>query len=243
MPIDCYAWAVTHVGKVRRHNEDRCVVGGWNSGSANEAWSGDLDRKRPWVLVADGMGGHDAGEVASEVALSAISQRLARVVSTEDALEILDQANVRVHEAMHSSVGRPRMGTTIVGMLAVAERILIFNVGDSRAYRFADGTLARLTVDHSIGDPSGKSTWLTQSLGGTSQRRALLPSVVWTTPEDGLTLLLCTDGLTNLIQDDEIANLLQRHASNPAEALVEAALEAGGDDNVTAVVVSVRKRR
>jgi serine/threonine protein phosphatase PrpC len=163
------------------------------------------------------------------------------VVSAEDAAEVLDEANIRLYEAMYGQLGRPGMGTTVVGLVAIGERLLVFNIGDSRAYAFAGGVLTRLTVDHSVEMASGKSAWLTQSLGGTGRRRALMPSITWTTPHQAPTLLLCTDGLTNFIPDDEVAELMKRHRTNPAEALVEAALEAGGGDNITVVVVSALK--
>lgn len=240
MRAERQAWAATHVGQVRPLNEDRCMVGDWRSSADNELWQGCLPAGKPWALLADGMGGHDAGEVASQIALEAVAQGLAKVRTEADVAQLLDAANLKVFEAMYSGVGRPAMGTTIVGAVQVERRTLIFNLGDSRAYRFSAGQLAQVSRDHAVGaDSPGRrrSPFLTQSLGGTVSRRPLTPATTWIAADAVGALLLCSDGLTDAVQDDEIAALLQRHPSDPAAALVEAALDAGGGDNITVVVL------
>lgn len=234
------AWAATHIGRVRPLNEDRCVVGDWRSHADNETWQGHLPAEKPWALLADGMGGHEAGEVASQIALDTVAHGLAKVRTEADIAHLLDAANLKVFEAMYGGGGRPAMGTTIVGAVQVARRTLIFNLGDSRAYSFAGGELAQLSRDHSLGaDGSSRrrSPLLTQSLGGTVSRRPLLPSMTWLDANVASTLLLCSDGLTDTVEDEEIAALLKRHPSEPAAALVEAALDAGGTDNITVIVL------
>lgn len=239
MPVEIDVWAATHVGRVRKNNEDRCVVGEWRSGPANGSWRGKLPAHAPWILVADGMGGHEAGEVASELALDVVSQGIGQVASSDDVTDLLETANMKLHEAMYGGTGHYRMGTTIVGLAIVKQRIAVFNVGDSRAYGLVDGELAQLSVDHSVGAGRTNSAWLTQSLGGTSRRRPVLPAISWLTARTGSTFVLCTDGLTADLQDDEIAAVLKRHRDDPAAALVAAALDAGGRDNITVVVASL----
>lgn len=172
-----YVWAATDVGCARLQNEDRFRVGPHRGEGLVSAWRGVLPDTEPWVLVADGMGGHDAGEVASEVALAAIEAGLGSIRSTDDLIELLDTANLRIFEAMYGHHGRPGMGTTVVGARLFEERALIFNVGDSRAYRYLGGELTQLSQDHSLGvSASGKrSPLLTQSLGGSLSRRPSSP--------------------------------------------------------------------
>jgi protein phosphatase len=199
--------------------------------------------EKPWALLADGMGGHDAGEVASEIALSTIADGLPRVGTEADVARLLDAANLKVFEAMYFGAGRPAMGTTVVGAVLIDRRMLVFNLGDSRAYSFTSGRLTQVSLDHSVGalgTGRRKSPLLTQSLGGTISRRPLAPAMSWMDAAKTPTLLLCSDGLTDAVQDEEIAALLSRHPDDPATALIEAALDAGGRDNITAIVVGGR---
>lgn len=235
-----YVWAATDVGCTRSENEDRFRVGPHRGEGLTAAWRGVLSRAMPWVLVADGMGGHDAGEVASEVALSAIEAGLANVQAVEDIVDLIDTANLRVFESMYGHEGRPGMGSTVVGaLMMIKDRALIFNVGDSRAYRFFDGRLTQLSEDHSLGvSASGKrSPMLTQSLGGSLSRRPLNPVALFADFPEGSELLLCSDGLTDLLPDDEIAAIIVRNRQDPANALIRAARDAGGYDNITVAVV------
>jgi serine/threonine protein phosphatase PrpC len=238
-----YVWAATDVGRTRPQNEDRFLVGSHQGEGMTADWHGVLSAAQAWVLVADGMGGHDAGEVASGVALSAIEAGLPDVRSPQDVAALLDAANLRVFEAMYGERGRPGMGTTIVGALLFDDRALIFNVGDSRAYRLFAGRMIQLSDDHSLGATASgrRSPLLTQSLGGTMSRRALSPRTVLVDLSDASEFLLCSDGLTDLIPDDEIAAIITRNREDPARALVNAANDAGGSDNITAVIVSARK--
>jgi len=232
-------WA-THVGRVRRDNEDACYVG-----------------RRVWA-VADGMGGHAAGEVASALAVDAMAELdAADGVLTRDAVvEAVQRANDHLLE--HG--GRQReargMGTTLTGVALVEqdgeERLCVFNVGDSRVYRLSAGHLGQVTTDHSevaelvaagLISPSRARTHplrnvVTRCLGG--EHRPLVDT--WLTlPRPGVRLLLCSDGLNGELPDLTIARLLQEPLAPQAaaDALVEAALEAGGGDNVTVVVLDV----
>lgn len=239
MPVDFHVWAATHTGYARAHNEDACLVGRRRLSGSVMGWHGVVDRDSPWVVVADGMGGHVAGEIASDVALTAMQAHLGKARTTEDVVEMLDAANYSVHEAMYGAIERRGMGTTVVGALLGRQHALIFNVGDSRAYGLSGQAITLLSTDHSVGASTGKrSPLLFQSLGGTMNRRPLMPGIRQVELADFPTLVLCTDGLTDLVDDEEIASIVSRGPGNPADELVSAALREGGRDNVSAIVVS-----
>ena len=233
------AWASTKTGLVRQGNEDRCRVGTWRSGSVDEDWSGSLDEKFPWILVADGMGGHSAGEVASETAIDALHELLAATVAQSDLFEIIEEANSRVFEVMQAPAGRPGMGTTIAGFWLNHEQLKIFNVGDSRVYLHRGGRLKRMTVDHTPATSAGRrSHLLTQSLGGTAFRVPLQPHIEELKLSAGDKIILCTDGLTDMVPDPTIEEVLQSNPDHPARALAAAAMHGGGKDNITVVVAA-----
>jgi protein phosphatase len=211
----------------------------------------------PVFLVADGMGGHAAGEVASALAV----EEFGRLAGRED----LHPADVRraVDDANRSIIARERiqedtagMGTTVsgicLGTVGGTPHWFVFNVGDSRVYLFAEGTLQQLTVDHSevaelialgrISQAEARSHPLrnvvTRSLGTTP---APTPDL-WILPVvEGERLLVCSDGLPLEVEESEIAAILANTSSaqEAADALVSAAIGAGGRDNVSVVVVDV----
>jgi serine/threonine protein phosphatase PrpC len=232
----------TDVGRLRHGNEDAFVVG-----------------RRLWA-VADGMGGHAAGEVASAVAAHAM-QRLdaageVRALDVRDVTVAVRDANTRIldHAAHHR---RSRgLGTTLTGLALVRddgqERWCVFNVGDSRVYRMADGVLERLTVDHSEVEELIVGGVLTPEQARSYPRRNIVTRCLGTRPapevdvrvlepEPGERFVLCSDGLNSELRDPEIESILVRNpdAQGAADALVKAALSAGGRDNVTVVVLNV----
>jgi protein phosphatase len=207
--------------------------------------------------VADGMGGHAAGEVASAMALSRLRGLAERTdLGTESVLAELTDVSDEIFAAGAGNAGQQGMGTTVAGLAVVrmagAPHWLVFNVGDSRVYRFADGLLTQLTVDHSeVAELVATGTLtpreaqryprrnvITRALGG---RRA--PEVdVWVFPPDPAErFLLCTDGLFHVLTDEVLSVPLGTHPdpAAAAEELVAMALAAGADDDVTAVVVDL----
>ena len=205
----------TEVGHVRSRNEDALLA----------------RPERGLLAVADGLGGHPAGDVASLTALSSIDGSDLSADSTEDDLRTAaGKAHQAVLDAAQEQPGRTGMGTTLVLATLRDGSALVLHVGDSRAYLLgADGGLAALTEDH------GMHGYLTQALG---LDREVEPDVAEVPCPPESRLLLCTDGLTNMVDDDGLARLLgQGSAQEACDALVEAALDAGGIDNVTVVVV------
>lgn len=229
-------WAATRLGLVRVTNEDRWRVGGVGGDAEDGDWAGLLPNDRPWALVADGMGGHGAGEVASSVALDTLC-RLLEKYGPSDIRSVIAEANWAVFAAMEEPSGRRGMGTTVAGFCRAVGRLTVFNVGDSRVYILRGERLELLSVDDTLPRrASGRSHVLTQSLGGTSAPRPLDPHVASIEPVAGDRLLICTDGLTDMV--DEQAVRARLRAGNPAAALADAAVQAGGRDNITVIVTA-----
>ena len=234
-------WASTHVGRLRTTNQDRCRTPEWLATGANEEWRGTAERVGGWIVIADGMGGHGAGETASEVAVQSMARLLPLARTQEHLVEAIQTANYHVHEAMTADGGLPGMGTTIVGALLQGDFCTFFNVGDSRAYLLHGPLLTMHSLDHTldVDRSSGmRSHTLTQSLGGTLTMRRLSPNIEQVAITPGDIILLCSDGLTDLVKEDKIAMLLRSKSTHPATALVDAALAAGGRDNVTVAVLA-----
>ena len=234
-------WAgVTDVGRRRAHNEDSYLA------------------EAPLFVVADGMGGHSAGDVASDAVVRRMSEIASRPFATTDDVETalrVATEDIAV-AAADTELG---VGTTATGAFLSREAdgaevdFTVFNVGDSRVYMFEDGRLRQVTVDHSVvqemvdagllhADDAEKhpdSNVITRAVGFDVDPR---PDY-WRVPaRPGLRLLVCSDGLTKELSADRIAEVLGgvEGAEPAATALVAAAVEAGGRDNVTALVVDVR---
>jgi serine/threonine protein phosphatase PrpC len=228
--------AATDVGRVRDHNEDSY-----------------LDVPGVWV-VADGLGGHAAGEVASRLAVDVV-RGLADTAPAgpEEVVACVREANARIVAAQEEHPEQSGMGTTLTGVVLTTDsRLVVVNVGDSRVYRVADGAAEQLTRDHSevqelveagLLDPADIPNHplrhvITRSLGIASD----VDPDTWVRPlVAGERFVVCSDGLTGELDDATVARLVSA-ADEPqaaADALVRAAVEAGGRDNVTVVVLAV----
>ena len=233
--------SATDRGLVRRNNQDHLLVG------------------PELFAVADGMGGHAAGEVASEVAIEAVRAAFGTDTgprSSDDLRTAVEQANRVVYERAQDDPALRGMGTTLTVAAVVVdkaeERIAVANVGDSRAYVFAHGDLTQLTEDHSVAEELVRQGQISPDEVDTHPQRHILtralgifPEVevdVWDVlPYVGDRLLLCSDGLVREIADEQIAAVLRR-LSDPSQAaqdLVARARAAGGSDNITVIVVDV----
>jgi len=232
--------AVTDPGCARRHNEDRFQV----------------DDTHGVFALADGMGGYNAGEVASELAVRTVAEAVGALhdagLSSDDALDrAVLAAHAGIVEFAQSCPGCLGMGTTLVAAAIDGARLTVAHVGDSRAYRWRDGVLSRLTTDHSIGQQmldTGRLTpelvrrlpargILTRALGVEGDApRADLAVLDW---RAGDLLLLCSDGLTDSLDDAVVAQVLAAaRAPLPllARELIAASLAAGCSDNVTVLL-------
>ncbi len=232
-------WAATDVGLIRSSNEDSYgLPGRISSGQTREVWQGELLTSTGWAVIADGMGGHEGGEIASHAVVETF-YRLAVGASTEaNIVAILEKANAQIYARVAAGLGRVGMGSTIVGVSFRDRQCFVFNVGDSRVYLKREGELHQLSTDDTLRSRGrSRSHALTQSLGGTRVPLPISPHVASciVLPDDEI--VLCSDGLSDMISEDQIRLLLDRDSAHRALALVEAAVAAGGRDNVTAIVI------
>jgi serine/threonine protein phosphatase PrpC len=232
--------AFTHRGRVRARNEDAIVVGDWVSPPEMQSpHSIRCGLARPLVCaVADGMGGHRAGEVASRHAVRQLAAAGERLSSAGRVAECLTSINDRLYQAMARDPSLEGMGTTVAG-LVLGEPAIWFNVGDSRVYRFRDGRLSQLSIDDV--PPGPRFGYITQSLGGVVPALPVAPHVGEKPLSPPARFLLCSDGLTDMLGDDEIADCMALPDADAVTQLFELAMDAGGADNVSIVFVRVEE--
>lgn len=232
--VSSYYGSRTEIGNVREHNEDSLTV------------------LPPLFAVADGMGGHEAGEVASEITINTLNDLAPQSADAEALARAVVAANLNVIKAPSQGVGREGMGTTLTAAILEKERLVIAQVGDSRAYLLHNGSLKQLTRDHSLMADMIEAGQLTEAEARVHPNRSVITRAIGSDPhmqpdlyelnvETGDRLLLCSDGICGMIEDHEIASIMRQapSAQSCADQLVEAALAAGGFDNATAVVVDV----
>ncbi|MEU8923926.1 protein phosphatase 2C domain-containing protein [Kitasatospora sp. NPDC048545] len=241
--------ALSHEGLVREHNEDSLTVGPWTLCATVTSNPQTLlfPLGPPCVVaVADGLGGHPGGEVASAV----VARRLAAdgdALDGEEAVrEELQECNRAVYAAAAGEPELAAMGTTVAGLVLLPERAVVFNVGDSRVYRIAGDGLRRVSVDDSPPLPPGRRTtsMVTQTLGGSLGLTFVEPHVRVAPLAPGDRYLICSDGLTDPVPEEELAEVLarsgeggERSDGKAAFELWKAAIEAGGPDNITLALV------
>jgi len=228
--------AATDTGRKRRRNEDAYVVA------------------PPLFAVADGMGGAQAGEVASRLAAAALSDTDAgSLFGPARVTSLIQEANRRVHERSSADPATSGMGTTMTVALVEGDTVVFGHVGDSRAYLLRDGGLDQITEDHSLVNELLKSGRLSPEEAETHPQRAVITRAVGTDPDvdvdafavparTGDVFLICSDGLTDMVGDGEILELLQGHRDElpkAAKALVAAANRHGGEDNITVVAFEI----
>jgi serine/threonine protein phosphatase PrpC len=223
----------TDPGRKRRRNEDSFVI------------------DPPLFAVADGMGGAQAGEVASRLAAAAFREfhDVDDLDPEERLAAIIQEANRRIYERAADDAQVSGMGTTITAALVGGDALVIGHVGDSRAYRLRSGTFEQLTDDHSLVADLVRSGRLTPEEADAHPQRSVITRALGTDREvdvdtfvvpveAGDLFLLCSDGLTTMIEDDEIRDLLSatRDLEQAGKGLVKAANKAGGEDNITVVL-------
>lgn len=232
-------WAVSDKGNKRESNQDSYLV--------NESLG--------LFVVADGMGGHSGGEVASSLAVQTLESELkivksAPLPSREKLFKAYEKASIRIFDkAATESPELLGMGTTMVSCFLEKNRMYISNVGDSRCYLYFDQTLWQLTEDHSLMNEQIRSGLLrpehsanftgknviTRSVG---YERMVHPDIIDREVRAGETYLLCSDGLSGMVSDQKINEIFNtKPIQEVAIALIQAALANGGDDNVTALII------
>ena len=249
--MEVKAYGLTHVGRQRQHNEDSFLV-------ADEA---------KLFLVADGMGGHAAGEIASRIAVDSISEFIVHTKeddgtwphaydehytrTTNRLMAALRMANTRVLEAMRKDARLRGMGTTVVACMADGGKMSVAHVGDSRAYMIRNGKISRITSDHSWVFEQVQAGMLTEAEAEKHPLRNVItralggalsvnPDASEIDCKPGDVYLLCSDGLTGMVPEEEILKLVTANTDDLEKAcrdLIDTANERGGLDNVTAILV------
>lgn len=225
----------TDIGCVRKHNEDSLIV------------------SPPLFVVADGMGGHAAGEVASEIAVNTIAAHAPDHADGAALSAAVERANHEIIQAAREGRGKEGMGTTVTAAILEGERLVIAQVGDSRAYLLHQGKLQQLTRDHSLVADMIEAGKLTEEEARVHPNRSMITRALGSDPntqadlyeinvEAGDRLLLCSDGLSGMVLDAEIEETLSRirDPQRCANSLVSDAIANGGHDNVTVIVVDVK---
>jgi serine/threonine protein phosphatase PrpC len=240
---------LTDVGRKRPHNED-------NMAYVIPKDPQVMARKGALFIVADGMGGHAAGEVASEIAVDTVSKVYYQDDSDDVAVSLLHairRANALIHQRAAENMMRSGMGTTCVAAVLRGSIAYIANVGDSRAYLIRKEQVKQISQDHSWVEEQVRAGLLTRDQARSHAQRNVITRCLGTQPEveidvfserleESDTLILCSDGLSGLVADEELQTIVARYL--PQESvyhLVERANENGGSDNITAVVVRVQE--
>lgn len=234
-------YAGTDTGRQRRANEDALLA------------------RPPLFVVADGMGGARAGEVASRIAIESFRSgpEAAGEIDAGQALRRrIEEANARIHELSRRNVEQAGMGTTLTALLVGSDDVTLAHVGDSRAYLLRDGRLSRLTEDHSLVDELIRQGKITPEEAQEHPQRSVITRALGPEPEvradvrvlqarAGDVYMLCSDGLTTMLEDSALERIIASHGSLRAagEALLQAANEAGGRDNITVILLRLEDDR
>lgn len=224
----------THIGQIRQRNEDSVTARGG---------------KTPFIAVADGMGGHNAGEIASKMAIGILAEALSQAceLPAKALVSAVKLANKSIFERSRSDARCLGMGTTLTAAVFERDTVWIANVGDSRAYRLTGELLTQLTTDHSLVEELVAVGQLTREEAFSSPKRNIITRALGTDENvsvdifesiwlEGDILLLCSDGLTTHLNDADIRRLLQKSElslDERAHELIDLANERGGRDNVT----------
>ncbi|KAA9023916.1 Stp1/IreP family PP2C-type Ser/Thr phosphatase [Niallia endozanthoxylica] len=243
-------YGLTDVGCVREHNEDGFLI---QKARKNQGELHLENVEGTWIAaVADGMGGQAAGEVASELALKHL-EKLELPISSEELMSYLNQINDEILAYGSKNKEAKGLGTTLTGMICNDHQLTLFHIGDSRLYRFRDGFLKQISQDHSLVEALFQQGEISREEKSRHPKRHILLRSLGTTTngvkadvesvrgrfESGDLFLLCSDGLNDSLTDEEIERVLGQDQSleNTAHALIQSAKQAGGEDNITVVMV------
>jgi protein phosphatase len=245
--------ARSEIGRVRENNEDK-----FDFYEPDEPQR--LASHGSVYLVCDGMGGHEAGQIASELAAKLFLHHYYHSDGTpkEAAERAILQAHAYIQRMGQTIPSRRDMGTTLTALILRQEEGILAHVGDSRCYRLRNGELLQLTRDHTLVQEwveqglltpeaarhSPYGSVITQAIGVEGERGPLRPDIETFPLQEGDLFLLCSDGLTDLLEDAEIAEILRTQPPTQAAwTLTDRALAEGGRDNITVVLVQIRELR
>ena len=246
MPLRIEGAGITHRGTVRSNNQDCIAVGFWMSQDTMEAakpFEHELDL--PFAcIVCDGMGGHNDGERASLLVAKSLMRRIV-TLGLSGIESSVRAVNAELFAVVREQPELAGMGSTAVGLAAHERKLVIFNVGDSRAYKMGESALMQLSTDDTpvpswkLGSGKERSTKLLQCFGGRTTFTDIVPNVVREPCTPGSTYLLCCDGLYETLTEEEMAKLIRADLKASAEALLRAALDKQARDNVSIALVRI----
>lgn len=240
--------AISDRGCVRGNNEDMILLGAKLLRDGRDVMQQELGGQDILLCaVADGMGGHNAGEVASQMVLEKLCSALPSTADCFDASSLKERITgicIAIHgDLLKSDEGNDKskgMGTTLVGLLYHRGNLYSLNVGDSRLYRFRRGFLMQITKDHSLREVSGDDTIpsniILNSFGAVEKFFIDIDDV---SVLSGDIFILCSDGLSDMITDDEMEAIIKERQHSCCQYLVDAAKEKGGKDNVSVICAKI----
>jgi len=238
------SFSITDTGRVRNNNQD-CVL-------CEENAVGCFPNL---FIVADGMGGHNAGDTASKMCVRVVSEQIS-ISEKRTPVGVFEEAvmvaNQQIHKSANENVDYAGMGTTMVATTIFENVAYIVNVGDSRLYQYS-GELKQITVDHSLVEEMVQSGELRKDEMRTHPNKNIITRALGTDTnvrpdcfeigvKQGDVLLLCSDGLSNMLEDEAMEEVLKKNGDNleqAARTLVDQANEAGGKDNISVVLISI----
>lgn len=230
--------AFTDLGLVRKRNEDSVLVAGWSSQTRDGSLvTMEFAPFTPFVCaVADGMGGHVGGDLASRVALSVVGDQSPNWHTEQDVASTLIETNDQVR-AVGVEAELQGLGTTIAGLCITPDGIIVFNVGDSQVFSITGGVLEQITIDDSVFDTNGRPTnIITQSLGQVAPVRPHVEVL----PLQAGTYLMCSDGVSGVMTPEDLQEAVRRQDLDACAADIIATTRANGaHDNFTFVIVDI----
>jgi PPM family protein phosphatase len=237
--------ALSHTGLVRDHNEDSLVLGQWTLCAAETDTPQTLvfSIASPLlVAVADGLGGHPGGDIASSLVVRELARAGPALDSEQKLLDVLNACNRALYDIAADQPMLMAMGTTVAGVLVTSDQVLAFNVGDSRVYTHGPDGLRQVSVDDRppLAPDQERTAIVTQTLGGGLGYADVEPHVSAFPLSTELRWLICSDGLSDLVDEQILSDRLQESEdSRAAFELWKAAIEAGGTDNITLALIRV----
>ncbi len=235
----------THIGLMRENNQDALEYG-------------TLNDTTQYAVVCDGMGGANGGNIASKIAVEVIGSRIRDGYREHSTLSLPEHllasamatANVGVYDRSQREPELTGMGTTVVAVITCGRMAYISHVGDSRLYLWRDGNLSQITRDHSVVQELIESGQITEEEARSHPRKNYITRAIGVVSEEygeydelelaaGDRLLLCTDGLTNEVSSTDMCRLLALPTEEAVEALIRAALDDGGMDNITVALMDI----
>ena len=247
--LELSATAFTHQGAVRARNEDTIAVDDWVMGeSMDQPMTLQRTVERPLVcLVADGMGGHAAGDVASWFVAECLVERAAGAADDIALARLLRDVDHALFALMRERPALHGMGTTVAGLHIAPAAVSVFNVGDSRVYRIDPAGLCQLSTDDTPGPKladrrtaAHTTPLLTQALGGEEGPCEITPHVLREPIDGERRYLICSDGLTDELGVEALFGQIVADDGATVSALFQAAMAAGGRDNISIVLVRLR---